>query len=143
LFEDLGDLDTATRLYLFALDHKDAIEQRIPRPLILDAIDRLAMIYKRQDDLQSAVALWEQAARSKHLEAFVELAKCYEHRLRSIPDAIQWTEAAIHLVLDPMFPPYERRQWLPELKHRLERLQRKNVNGSHASAVSTEPQPSQ
>lgn len=119
LYEDLGELDYATRLYLHGLDHD------LPKEVLVDAIQRLAGLHKRQDNYQAAVELWEQAARHQHLEAHVELAKFYEHRLRSYPEAIYWTKTAIELVLRPGFPLFERRQRLLELEHRLARLQRK------------------
>jgi len=130
LFEDLQDLDSATRLYVHALNHPDAVEQRLPEQILLDAIQRLAMIHKRQENLPAAVALWEQAARHQFLDAHIELAKFYEHRLSNYQEAIQWTQSAMAVVQTPGFPAYERRQWLPELEHRLARLQRKLTKAS-------------
>ena len=119
LFEDLGDLDSATRLYLQGLEHE------LPRPILLDAIDRLALIHKRGENLAAAVELWEQAARHEHIYAHVELAKFYEHRARDIDQALLWTRSAIDLVKAASLPSYERRQWLEELEHRRDRLQGK------------------
>ncbi len=130
LFEDLQDLDSATRLYVHALNHPDAVEQRLPEQILLDAIQRLAMIHKRQENLPAAIALWEQAARHQFLDAYIELAKFYEHRSSNYQEAIKWTESAIAVVQSPGFPAYERRHWLPELEHRLSRLQRKLTNAS-------------
>lgn len=124
LFEDLNDLDSATRLYVHALDHEDAKENRIPKDLLLQAIQRLAMIHKRQDNFETAVKLWEEAAGHRHIEAHIELAKYYEHRKREYPEAIFWTQTAIELLNSKEFSAYERHHWLPELNHRLERLQR-------------------
>jgi uncharacterized protein YprB with RNaseH-like and TPR domain len=124
LFEDLNDLDSATRLYVHALDHIDAKEDRIPKELLLQAIQRLAMIHKRQENFENAIRLWEEAAGHGHIEAYIELAKYYEHRTREYPGAIFWTQAAIDLVNSKGFTAYERQHWLPELNHRLERLQR-------------------
>jgi uncharacterized protein YprB with RNaseH-like and TPR domain len=131
LFEDLQDLDSATRLYIHALNHPDALEQRLPEPILLNAIQRLAMIHKRQENLPAAIVLWEQAARHHHLDAHIELAKFYEHHLNNYQEAIQWTQSAISVVQMPDFPAYERRQWLPELEHRLSRLQSKLAKASH------------
>ena len=133
LFEDLGDLDTATRLYIHGLEHEDAHAELLPKALFLDAIQRLAQIHKRQQDFPAAIELWQQAARHRHLEAHLELAKFYEHHQKDYPEAIYWTQTAIALVEDPqaladlprLLTPYERRQWLAELTHRLERLQNK------------------
>jgi uncharacterized protein YprB with RNaseH-like and TPR domain len=133
LFESLGRLDTATRLYIHGLEHKDAQAQRLPTQVLLKAIQRLALIYKRREDWQEAVRLWQQAARYGHLEAFLELAKCYEHRLSDYDEAIRWTQSAIELVESPsqafnapVLNVYERRRWLEDLTHRLGRLHRKS-----------------
>jgi uncharacterized protein YprB with RNaseH-like and TPR domain len=119
LFESMGDLDNATRLYLHGLEHD------LPEPALIEAIQRLALIHKRQENYPEAVALWEQAARHQHLEAHVELAKFYEHRLGDAGQALYWTETAIEVANQPAFPAYERRQWLAELEHRRQRLLRK------------------
>ena len=119
LFESMGDLDSAIRLYMHGLDHD------LPEPNLIEAIQRLALIHKRQENFPAAVALWEQAARHQHLEAHVELAKFYEHRLGDVEQAIYWTESAMEVVNQPGFPAFERRQWLDELEHRRQRLQRK------------------
>jgi uncharacterized protein YprB with RNaseH-like and TPR domain len=132
LFEDLGDLDSAIQLYIHGLEHVDAREERLPRHIFLDAIQRLAAIHKRQDNLADAVRLWKQAARHQHLDAHVELAKFYEHRLKEYSEAKYWTQTAIEVVEhapwtveDPAsLNPYQRRQWLDELRHRLNRLER-------------------
>lgn len=126
LFEDLGATTTATHLYLRGLDHEDADTERIPRQVYLDAIHRLASIHKHQDQQAEAIQLWEKAAHSSHLEAHIELAKYYEHHLRNYPAAIEWTESAIRLINSPGYPVFQRRLQLPELQHRLHRLQRKS-----------------
>jgi tetratricopeptide (TPR) repeat protein len=126
LFEDLGDLDRATLLYIHGLEHEDALQERIPAAVLLQALQRLALIRKRQNDLPAAIHLWEQAALHHHLEAHVELAKCYEHQLRDFEQAIQWTEAAMRLIeLESPFDAYQRRQWMLALERRLERLRQK------------------
>ena len=124
LFESMGDFDTATRLYIHGLDHD------LPKETLLDAIQRLALIHKRQDNFPAAVSLWEQAAQHQHLHAHIELAKYYEHRLRDYIEALHWTRTALDLVNAPQFPDYERMQWRSELEHRLERLERKLASTS-------------
>ena len=133
IFEDLGEIGTASRLYLHALEHEDARTQNLPREIFIDALQHLALIYKRQEEFSAAIALWEQAANHQHLDACVELAKYYEHRTQHYPQAVHWTQTAIQLVEELRLSnqpgyrlaSYEAQQWLEELNHRLERLQRK------------------
>jgi uncharacterized protein YprB with RNaseH-like and TPR domain len=119
LFEDVGDLDLAIRLYLHGLDHD------LPRENRIECIDRLAAIHKKQENLAAAVELWQQAASHQHIRAHIELAKLYEHRLRDYRQALDWTQSAIQLVLAAVTSAFERQQWLAELEHRQERLLRK------------------
>lgn len=133
LFEDLGDLETATQLYIHGLEHEDARNDLLPVDSLLQALGRLAAIHKRQANLEAAIQVWEQAARYAHIEAHIELAKTYEHHLKDYTQAIYWTETAISLIetsstingQNPYLNAYQKRQWLVELHHRLERLQQK------------------
>jgi uncharacterized protein len=133
LYEDLGNQSGAARLYIHGLDHADARSEQMPRNVILQGLQRLAAMYKRQGEWQAAIELWQQAAQHQDLDAHLELAKCYEHALHDLHAAKQWTQAGITLVVEgqalaPDGRPlgvYERRQRLAELGHRLERLESK------------------
>ncbi len=135
LFEDLGDLETATQLYIHGLEHEDVQNDLMPVESLLQALQHLAAIHKRQAHLESAIQVWEQAARYAHIEAHIELAKTYEHHLKDYSTAIYWTETAISLVetsptlngQNPYLNAYQKRQWLVELNHRLERLRKKEL----------------
>ena len=126
LHEDMGNVDLAITLYEHALQHLDAIEERMPETVYLQAFERLAGIHKRRENLESAMVLWEAAAQRRHIFSHIELAKVYEHRLHDYAQAIFWTRAAIDLVNAQGFNQVERRMWLGELEHRLERLLRKS-----------------
>ncbi len=133
LFEDLGDESLAEELYRLSL------ENGLPEDLFWETLLHLALIHKRRGEYEKAVPLWEKAAsRSSILPegssspmsaviAQVELAKYYEHVLREPERAIYWTEAALLLVKNPVFPKWEQQSWLLELEHRLERLRRKPI----------------
>ncbi|MCI0521747.1 MAG: ribonuclease H-like domain-containing protein [Chloroflexi bacterium] len=119
LFEDLGDPAAAQALYLRGL------EMESPEPALVDAVFRLAMLHKRQDNLALALPLWEQIARLRHLEAHIELAKYYEHRQRDYVSAIYWSESALALILQLPLSAYERFRLKEDLQHRLTRLKNK------------------
>lgn len=130
LFEELGDLETATRLYLSGL------ERDLTGEALLDAIQRLALLHKRRDNLAAAVELWQQAARHAHLPALVELAKYAEHRLRDAQQALEWTQSALACLGSAALSAYEQREWQAELEHRQERLLRKLAGGAGPSKPS-------
>lgn len=125
LYEDLGDLNMAIRLYLHGLEHLDAREDRLPREIYLRAIERLALIYKKSQHFSEAVSLWQEAARYGHISSCTELAKYYEHTQRDCQQALFWTETAIMMLESHQFNEYQRRTMLSELQHRRERLQHK------------------
>jgi hypothetical protein len=73
LFEDLGELEMATRLYIHGMHHLDAQDAGFSMDIYLQAVQRLAAIYKRQGIYPAAVELW-QAAANRHLDSIIELA---------------------------------------------------------------------
>jgi uncharacterized protein YprB with RNaseH-like and TPR domain len=117
LHEDLGRLETAVQLY------ERGLGLDLPGPVRGDALRRLSAARRRAGDLPAAVALWQEAARSREVYAHVELAKFYEHRKRDCPEAERWTRAALALV--ETLPPEARAPWRAALEHRLKRLRRK------------------
>ncbi len=119
LFEEQEHYELAIQLY------SRGMQADLPEETVINALQRLALIHKRLDNLAAAVTLWEEAARHQHLHAHVELAKYYEHRMQDYDEAIYWTETALSIIEQPGFPAYEKHQWQTELDHRLTRLHRK------------------
>lgn len=120
LFEDLGHLDEAARLFERGLELK---------PTEADfsvAVKRLAILQKRRGDHEQAVRLWEKAAAEGHIYAHIEIAKYYEHKRRDVKAALQWTRSALTHVEQADLPPYIRKHWLDEIARRLARLERKD-----------------
>lgn len=136
LYEDLQDLEMASGLYLHGLDHPDAREERLPIDIFLDALQRLALIYKRQGNFSAALPLWEKATQYNQLSAYQELAKFYEHRAGDYAAACTWCQQAIWVLENAdtalqgrtILTPYLRRNLIEEFRHRLDRLDRKNTN---------------
>lgn len=133
LYEDMGDLERATNLYLHGLDHPDAHHGELPKTVLLKALTRLAMIYKRQGNYPAAVHLWEEAAGHGDIEVHVELAKYYEHQVKAYDQAIYWTQKALDILEQPLskalsgrtYLAYQQREKRQEMEHRLARLTRK------------------
>ena len=76
-------------------------------------------------DFQGDVTVADLALAVREGYAHVELAKVCEHRQKNFAAALQWTQSAIEIVTAPTYPEYERQIVLPELEHRLARLERK------------------
>lgn len=140
LYEDLQDLDMATGLYLHGLDHPDILEERMPVEIYLDALERLALIYKRRENFPAAIPLWEKATLYNQLSAYLELTKFYEHRSGDYTTACTWCQQAIQILENAEtvvhghthLMPHQRQIWIEDFKHRLDRLNRKmmDLNGS-------------
>ncbi|HUT20818.1 MAG TPA: ribonuclease H-like domain-containing protein [Anaerolineae bacterium] len=129
LYEDIGQAETAARLYQRAMeDGLPPHEHRLARR-------RWSLIEKRRDNLDQAMALWEQAAAEGELYAFVELAKAHEHHGRDYAAASRWTERALDRVGMPDYAAADRQQQVASLTHRLDRLQRKIARGASAGDV--------
>jgi len=123
LFENLGRLETATRLYERGLAHD------LAEDMYWKTVRRLSFVQKRRGNLSAAVALWREAACSGQIYAHIELAKFYEHKQRDYGEAAQWTHAALALVNAPDFPRHLCSRWPADLEHRLARLHRKLGGG--------------
>jgi uncharacterized protein YprB with RNaseH-like and TPR domain len=119
LYEDLGQWDTAARLF------ERGLEKGIGEENSSETVRRLSVLQKRRGDFKEAVPLWEQAADQGHIYAFIELAKYYEHRQRDPKSALKWTNAAQSRVDKSDLPAYIRNHWKDELNHRRRRLEGK------------------
>jgi uncharacterized protein YprB with RNaseH-like and TPR domain len=120
LYADLGLLDTAVQIYQCGLERTD-----LGKEAYWQALQELSFLHKKRDDFVSACQLWEQAAQAGQLYAYIELAKVCEHRHKDFSAARYWTQTAIEIVTAPDYSAYERLQTLPELEHRLARLNSK------------------
>lgn len=120
LFEDLGRLDEAARLF------ERGLELDITESDFGLAVKRLAILQKRRGDFEEAVRLWEKAAAEGHIYAHIEIAKYYEHKRRDVKAALQWTRSALDHVKQADLPSYVRKHWLDEIARRLARLERKD-----------------
>ena len=129
LFEDMGHIDSATRLYIHGLDHPDILEGGVPEEIIFKSIERLALIYKRQHDFDSALPLWQGAANHGHIESHIELAKYYEHHAKDLEQALHWTELALSQLDASEVSNLYTLRWQPEIEHRRQRLLHKGAPG--------------
>ncbi len=117
LFEDLGRLEDAVALYTRGLTLD------VPELTFRQTVQRLALVQRRRGEMAAALDLWREAARTRQIYAFVELAKHYEHKARDYALAAQWTRDALTVLAKCDLR--ERQQWQAELEHRLERLERR------------------
>lgn len=121
MFEEMDRVDEAVRLY------ERGLECDIPEETFRQTMQRLALVHRRRGDMPAAVQLWREAARTRQIYAFVELAKYYEHTVRDHAEAERWTRDALALVTPRDASPILRAEWQASLEHRLARLERKRA----------------
>ncbi len=119
LFEDLGHLDQAARLF------ERGLESPMGEADFHVAVRRLSILQKRRGDYAEAVRLWERAAKAGHVYAHIELAKYHEHKTRDVKAALKWTKSARRAVERADLLAYARKHWLEEIARRLARLEKK------------------
>jgi uncharacterized protein len=119
LYEDLGQWDTAARLF------ERGLEKGISEENFAETVRRLSVLQKRRGDFKEAIHLWEEAAGNGHIYAFVELAKYYEHKQRDPKTALKWTKSAQKQIEKSDLPVYVQKHWINELTHRRQRLETK------------------
>jgi tetratricopeptide (TPR) repeat protein len=114
----------AERTYRAALGV--AIDAELSPELRAKALGDLALLLKRSGRQNEAFAYWQQLAleSTDDVLAHVELAKHLEWHARDLPLAAGWTQAALAQVEGWPAGMY-RDDTLDELRHRLERLERK------------------
>jgi uncharacterized protein len=103
---------------------RQALAGGLPEEIESLALKHLAAEFKRQRRHESAVEFWLELSRREPplaVEALEELAMHYEHRLRNLEQALEFTLAAL-AHLDGQFPSPPHRA---RFARRMERLQRK------------------
>ena len=131
LYEEMEQFEFAVSVYEESLKKGD-----LPLQFYIDTIQRFADMYRRHQRWEDAVSLWKRAAEYQWIDAFVELAKYYEHQAKDYPSAIAWTEAAMQSVENLAIPAWRKKALLGDLSHRQARLKKRisikggNENGS-------------
>jgi uncharacterized protein YprB with RNaseH-like and TPR domain len=103
---------------------RQALAVGLPQQIESLALKHLAAEFKRQRQHESAVEFWLELSRREPplaVEALEELAMHYEHRLRNLEQALEFTLAAL-AHLDGQFPSPPHRA---RFARRMERIQRK------------------
>lgn len=128
LYEELGQYEDAVNLYEFSL------QLGMPEPFFIQTLDRFATLYRRHGEWEKTLRLWQKAVEHNQLSACVELAKYYEHQQRDPSLALQWAQRAFDLIDATVNGLASRRELKKELRHRIERLERK-LNGKSPDAA--------
>ena len=113
---------------------RQALAVGLPQQVESLALKHLAAEFKRQRQHESAVELWLELSRREPplaVEALEELAMHYEHHLRNLEQALEFTLAAL-AHLDGPFPSVPHRT---RFARRRERLKRKLAAGKRTPRI--------
>jgi hypothetical protein len=132
----LGQHYEANRLFPKAeWAYRKALELLDDEAALNDGFARLGALLKRQERWQEAAACWERWLSSVHqvdATPYIELAKIYEWRLGDLEQAAMWAQWGLHaaqaapLHTPGLMPPNTAHlAQIDDLRHRLERIQRK------------------
>ncbi|MBF0621643.1 MAG: ribonuclease H-like domain-containing protein [Magnetococcales bacterium] len=102
-----GKTDLAIRLLKNCQSHLDA-----------NGLMELAAHFRRQQQWQQAIRIWQHLAQSNHLEAMERLAKYHEHQSHDLQQARQYT--TLMLAQQPSNERFQRR--LKRIESKLERI---------------------
>jgi len=114
--EAQGNPEMAAQLY------ERCLRCQAPARVRREAAHRLSHLHRRAGEAEKALALWHSLAERGDLQACLELAKHYEHRLKDLPLARTMARRALALLHEQRYP--DRRK-LAEVERRLARLEAK------------------
>ncbi|MFC1887420.1 ribonuclease H-like domain-containing protein [Candidatus Cloacimonadota bacterium] len=110
LFAEQQEIDKAIELFeKILLIHPNHKESR----------KKLSNLYKQRNDIPRAIQLWEKAVENNEIYACIELAKHYEHNVKDLHKALEFTQSALKIAYNTI---YDQQGLLDELHHRLNRL---------------------
>jgi len=94
----------------------------------LEVLKLCSYTYKRRGNWQQAETAWRDIISLSSefiLYPYEELAKYFEHQLKDYSKAIKIVEDALTRLKKDNYNPENKRKWIQELNHRLERIKRK------------------
>jgi len=121
--EKLGDFEMGEIMYSYTLRHARTPQEK------KQGLLRLARLHKKRGQLEYATRLWEEALSigGFSVEPYEELAKAFEHRIRDLQRAREYTVRALENVklLERLRDSHQFREERLRLEHRLRRIERK------------------
>ncbi|HPZ10787.1 MAG TPA: ribonuclease H-like domain-containing protein [Bacillota bacterium] len=119
LYYEAGDMEKAQRYFRQLVGSKaGSLEE--------EALAQLGLLCKKRGNWVEAIAWWrELARRGGRLDAYVELAKYYEHRARDYLTALDWSNRALAEACNRRFIPFSSPCHPAALRHRINRLNMK------------------
>jgi uncharacterized protein YprB with RNaseH-like and TPR domain len=110
VFESAGHVEKSMELF------QRALEGDLPLELALNVKRKLSYHFKKNQDWERAISLWQDLSREDQLFCYRELAMYFEHRVGKLEDAKRAAEEGLTLSMN-VSPSLQK-----DFEHRLERL---------------------
>jgi hypothetical protein len=122
--------------------YRAALERSSVRDHQVLALRELSLLFKRLGWRDEAAELWEEwvtTVSGEDLTPYVELAKYHEWRTGDLASARGWAAWALRIA-EGMAPGFAVDEAVAELRHRLERIERKLSGSMERDAAGGEPE---
>ena len=120
IFEDMGLLEECHSIY------KTCISNEMPEYLLVEILQRKALLFKKSEKWKEAIILWEEAAGFGDIDSMIELSKYYEHQIKDYFAARTWTQNALKSLQD-IDSNAANAVFLEDLLHRYKRIEEKRL----------------
>jgi uncharacterized protein YprB with RNaseH-like and TPR domain len=110
VFESAGHVEKSMELF------QRALEGDLPQELALNIKRKLSYHFKKNEDWERAISLWQDLSREDQLFCYKELAMYFEHRAGKLEDAKRMAEEGLTISMNVSL------NFQRDFEHRLERL---------------------
>ena len=110
VFESAGDIEKSVSFF------ERALAGDLPEELAINIKRKLSYHFKRQEDWEKALSLWQDVSREDQIFCFRELAMYYEHKTKKYEEAKRAAEEGLALAMQVSL------NFQKDFEHRLERL---------------------
>jgi tetratricopeptide (TPR) repeat protein len=110
VFESAGHVEKSMELF------QRALEGDLPQELALNIKRKLSYHFKKNEDWERAISLWQDLSREDQLFCYKELAMYFEHKTGKLEDAKRMAEEGLTISMNVSL------NFQRDFEHRLERL---------------------
>jgi uncharacterized protein YprB with RNaseH-like and TPR domain len=119
VYEDLLEDEKAIQVY------EETFSSGLNEQLRLIALKKCSLLYKRRAEWDKAIWCWKKGVEAADIEAYFELAKYFEHRIKDLSLALKFTIEAEKLLYTNNMSPIRRNHYSMDIIKRKSRLYQK------------------
>jgi uncharacterized protein len=123
MYFQVGEFDRSISLFEKCVFYEDFSTE-----IKCDIHMTMADIYKKSEQFEKALIHWVDCAEFNSIDACIEIAKYFEHKVDQANEAIKWTLKALEYVDNSSLPRFEKIRNINTINKRLNRLSRRKNN---------------